>query len=119
MARQVMEQIIQTGRVQRGRIGVSIQDPVAAGVPAGEGALIAEVSPGSPAETAGIRKGDLIVKVDGAPIRSAAQLRNKVGLTPVGKTVQLAVRRDGTVQNLDVEVALAENGVRASNGQRR
>ena len=85
MARQVMEQIIQTGRVQRGRIGVSIQDPSAAGA-VGEGALIAEVSPGSPAEVAGIRRGDLVVKADGMPIRSGAQLRNKVGLTPVGRS---------------------------------
>jgi serine protease Do len=118
MARQVMEQIVQTGRVQRGRIGVSIQDPSASGMPAGEGALIAEVSPSSPAEAAGIRKGDLVVKADGLQIRSAAQLRNKVGLTPVGKSVQLTIRRDGSLQNLEVAIAPAENGSRASFGRR-
>src|SRR5215207_636371 len=57
MARQVMEQIVQTGRVQRGRIGVSIQDLAATGRAGrnNEGALIAAVSPGSPAEKAGVR----------------------------------------------------------------
>jgi serine protease Do len=118
MARQVMEQIVQTGRVHRGRIGVSIQEPSAAGT-IGEGALIAEVSPNSPAEAAGIRKGDLVVKADGTPIRSAAQLRNKVGLTPVGKTVQLTIRRDGSLQNKEVAVAPAENGSRTSTGRGR
>jgi serine protease Do len=113
MARQVMEQIVQSGRVHRGRIGVSIQEPSAAGA-AGEGALIAEVSPSSPAEAAGIRRGDLVVRADGVTIRSAAQLRNKVGLTPVGRTVQLTIRRDGSLQNMEVAVAPAENGSRAS-----
>ena len=118
MARQVMEQIVQTGRVHRGRIGVSIQDASAAGA-IGEGALIAEVSPGSPAEVAGIRKGDLVVKADGMPIRSGAQLRNKVGLTPVGKKVQVTIRRDGVLQNTELAIAPAESGSRASSRRGR
>ena len=88
MARAVMEQIIKTGNVQRGRIGVSVQDlPADARARMGEGALIGEVATGSPAEHSGIRKGDVVVKVDGIPIRSATQLRNKVGLTPVGRVL--------------------------------
>jgi serine protease Do len=118
MARQVMEQIVRSGRVHRGRIGVSLQDPSAAGT-VGEGALIAQVVPSSPAEAAGIRKGDLVVKADGVPIRSAAQLRNKVGLTPVGKSVQLTIRRDGSLQNMDVAIAPAENGSLAPSGRGR
>ena len=116
MARQVMEQIVQTGRVRRGRIGVSIQDPAAPDK--GEGALIAEVSRKSSAEAAGILKGDLVIKADGVPIRSAAQLRNKVGLTPVGKSVQLTIRRNGSVQNVEVEIAPAENGSNAPLGRK-
>jgi len=118
MARQVMEQIVQMGRVHRGRIGVSIQDPSAAGLASGEGAVIAEVIPSSPADAAGIRKGDLVVKADGVPIRSAAQLRNKVGLTPVGKTVELTVQRDGNLQNLEVAIGPAENTERGSGRSR-
>jgi serine protease Do len=118
MAREVMEQIVRTGRVQRGRIGVSIQEPSAADA-IGGGALIAEVAPGSAAEAAGMRKGDLVVKADGAPIRSAAQLRNKVGLTPVGKTVQFTIQRDGSLQNMEVTIGPAENASRASSGRAR
>ena len=115
MARHVMEQIVQTGLVRRGRIGVSIQDPATDN---GEGALIAEVTRSSPAEAAGVRKGDLVIKADGIPIRSAAQLRNKVGLTPVGKSVQLTIRRNGSVQNVEVEIAPPENDGRAPSGRK-
>jgi serine protease Do len=118
MARQVMEQIVQTGRVQRGRIGVSIQDIAAAGrAGRNEGALIAAVSPGSPAEKAGIRKGDVVVKVDGVPIRSAAQLRNKVGLTPVGKSMQLTVERDGRSHEVIIDIVPSVDSARKDNGR--
>src|SRR5206468_262168 len=72
------------------------------GAPAGltEGAVIADVSPGSPAEQGGIRKGDIVVAADGTPIRNAARLRNKLGLTPVGERVHLTVKRKGLVHNL-------------------
>jgi serine protease Do len=83
MARLVMAQIVEHGRVHRGRIGISIKDlssPVGAAAPAGlpEGAVIAEVSPGSPAEQGGIQKGDIVVAADGTPVRNAARLRNRV-----------------------------------------
>jgi hypothetical protein len=70
------------GEVRRGRVGISTQDltpELAAAVHArrNEGALIAEVVPKSPAEQAGIRKGDLVIAANGAPIRSATQLCNK------------------------------------------
>jgi serine protease Do len=111
MARQVMEQIVQNGRMLRGRIGVSIADAASGNAAAKEGALIAEVSPNSPAEAAGIRKGDLVLKVDGIPIRSAAQLRNKVGLKPVGKSVQLTIQRDGSLHYMEVAIAPAKEGL--------
>lgn len=108
MARQVMEQIVQTGRVERGRIGVSIQD-LSTSRRSGprEGALIADVASDSPAEKAGLRKGDVVVAANGTPVRSASQLRNKVGLTPVGKTIPLTVERDGTPHTIQVEVGAA------------
>jgi serine protease Do len=68
-----------------------------------EGAVIAEVVPKSPAEKAGIRKGDLVIAADGAPIRSATQLRNKIGLTPVGE-------RNGSAQTIPVRVGPASEG---------
>ena len=114
MARAVMEQIIKTGNVQRGRIGVSVQDlPADARARMGEGALIGEVATGSPAEHSGIRKGDVVVKVDGIPIRSATQLRNKVGLTPVGRVLRLTIERGNATQTIEVEVGTAQSAAKA------
>jgi serine protease Do len=110
MARRVMEQLVQNGEVRRGRIGVVVQDLVAhagqSGTPT-EGAVVAEVASGSPAERAGIQKGDIVRAVDGKPIRSATQLRNSVGLTPVGQRIQLTFARDGIEKAVSVEVAPA------------
>ena len=49
----------------------------------------------------------MVVAVDGAPVRSATELRNRIGLTPVGKTVQLTVEHEGRSRNVDVTVAPA------------
>jgi len=106
MARQVMEQIVQTGRVERGRIGVSVQDlPATQRNRRTEGAVIADVANASPAEAAGVRKGDIVVAADGTPVRSASQLRNKVGLTRVGSVIKLTVDREGALHDISVQVA--------------
>jgi serine protease Do len=108
MARRVMEQIVQTGRVQRGRIGISIQDLNPSNHSGrNQGALIAEVSPGSPAAIVGMRKGDIVITVDGATIRSAAQLRNKIGLSRIGDRVHMTVERNGGLQTFVVEISPA------------
>jgi serine protease Do len=114
MARAVMEQIVKTGQVQRGRIDVGVQDlPADARARMGEGALIGEVMSGSPAEHAGIRKGDVVVKVDGISIRSATQLRNKVGLAPVGRVLRLTIERGNATQTIDVAVGAAQSAAKA------
>ena len=97
MARQVMDQLISYGEVKRGRIGVAIQDLTpdiaqALGTTRTEGAVIARVEPGSPAERAGLRTNDLVVAVNGAPIHSGAELRNRVGLSRIGDAVDLTHR---------------------------
>ena len=115
MARKVMEQLVATGHVSRGRIGIVLGDidaPVAGHL---EGARITEVSPGSPAERAGLRKGDVILKADDVPIRSATQMRNVIGLTPVGHEVHLTIERDRATENATVQVEpLSEPRARAS-----
>ena len=106
MARRVMEQIIATGHVERGRIGVSLQDLTPdQSKGRNEGAVIAEVAPDSAAEKAGLRKGDVVVMADDRPIRTSAQLRNKIGLAHIGQDVKLTVQRDGVPATVVVTVA--------------
>ncbi|EAQ36911.1 Trypsin-like serine protease [Nitrobacter sp. Nb-311A] len=123
MARQVMEQIVEYGVVRRGRIGVSVQDlstgssePQATG--RSQGALIAGVLRGSSAEAAGIRRGDIIIAADGVPIRSAAQLRNKIGLARIGDRVQLTFDRRGALHTVVVEISAARSAPAASSLRR-
>ncbi|WP_314947020.1 trypsin-like peptidase domain-containing protein [Bradyrhizobium cosmicum] len=120
MARKVMEQIIATGRVERGRIGVSLKDlhpSVSNG--RNEGAAIAEIAADSPAERAGLRKGDIVTAVDGRSIRSAAQLRNMIGLARVGEEVKLALLRNGAPITAVVRVAPALESSNAVSGRGR
>src|SRR6266478_3151055 len=98
MARQVIDQLTRYGEIKRGRIGVAIQDLTpdiaqALGTKYTQGAVIARVEPGSAAERAGLRTNDLVVAVNGAPMRSGTELRNRVGLSRIGDEVQLTVDR--------------------------
>ena len=104
MARKVMEQLAQNGRVERGRIGIALEDLEAPAAGALQGARIKEVSPGSPAERAGLRRGDVILKANDIPIRSATQMRNLIGLTPVGREVRLTIERNRVTEESTVEV---------------
>ena len=109
MARQVMDQLVRFGEVRRGRLGVRTQDltpdiAAALGLERTEGAMIARVAPESPAAQAGIEQGDIVVEVDGAPIRDSADLRNRIGLVRVGRVIEMTVLRDGDRLNLRVEV---------------
>jgi serine protease Do len=104
MAKRVMDQLIATGHVERGRIGIVLEDLE---TPAGDnlgGARIKEVNLGSPAERAGLRKGDVILKANDLQIRSATQMRNLIGLTPVGQQVRMIVERDHVQESVTVEV---------------
>ena len=105
MARRVMEQLVRSGRVDRGRIGLTLLDLDAPNDGRIQGARVADVSAGSPAERAGLRKGDIIVKANDMPVHSATQVRNLIGLTPVGQRVRLVFERDRALGNATVEVA--------------
>ena len=106
MARSVMDQLLRFGQVKRGRIGVVIQDldPQAAealGLAADEGAMIARVEPGSPAERAGLRGGDVVLAVDGQPVQGSGELRNRIGLVEADRSVRLEILRDGRRSRVD------------------
>jgi serine protease Do len=108
-ARHVMEQILQYGRVRRGLIGISIQDLTAdlaakLHIERHSGALVTEVSPNSPADQAGIQKQDLVIEIDGAPVRSSAGLRSKVAERAIGDRLQLTFERHGTSHTVSVQV---------------
>ena len=111
MARQIMDQLLTHGEIQRGRIGVQIQDLIpdlaeALGTSHERGAVVAQVIPGTPAEAAGIQIGDVIVEMNGEPVVGSSDLRNKVGLLRVGDAVRLTIERDG--KPMTIELAVGE-----------
>ena len=112
MAREVADQLARFGKVARGQLGVSVEDhpaamPVALQAETPPGAMVTGVAAGSAAEKAGIKRGDVIIAVDGKPIVSAAQLRTRVGLTPAGKAVAIDLLRDGNRVKTTIVVSSA------------
>jgi serine protease Do/serine protease DegQ len=110
MVRDVMAQLVQFGEVRRGQLGIVPQDLTpdliqAMGLSDQQtGAVIARVDPGSAAERAGLKGGDVVTELGGRPIRGAADLRNKIGLLHVGDVAELTVLRGG--QQLIVHATL-------------
>ena len=109
IARQVMDQLISGGEIKRGRIGVAIQDLTpdiaqALGTTRTQGAVIARVEPGSPAERAGLRTNDVVIAVDGAPIRNGAELKNRVVVARIGDAVDLTIVRGGSERTVAVRI---------------
>ena len=109
MASQAMRQLIDYGEVRRGRLGVAVQSLTpdlaeALSLDAKQGVVVNGVEPASPAEKAGIKKGDVIVAFRGEPVKSAQDLRNRIGLAAVGTDAPLTVLRDG--KRLDLNPTL-------------
>jgi serine protease Do/serine protease DegQ len=109
IARAVMGQIVRHGEVRRGRLGIEMADLTPEvvkklGVTVLEGAVVAVVQPGSPAQRAGLRALDIVTALNGRPIRSAADLRTRLGLTPVGEEVELRIIRAGATRALRVRI---------------
>ena len=107
MAHSVMDQIVGHGKVLRGYLGLLPQDINSAlakqfGLTQAGGALVAEVTPDTPASKAGIKQGDVILKVNGDPVDSANSLRLRISQTAPGSSVRLQISRDGKVQDMNV-----------------
>ena len=111
MAEAVMKQILEYGEVRRGRLGIAIQDVTpelaqALDLDTAEGAVITEVQADSAADKGGLLAGDVVVAVDGVAVLNASELRNRIGLTPVGEALDITVLRDGRRKSLDVEIGV-------------
>ena len=111
MARAVMDQLLKTGKVHRGMLGVTIQSVDAdlassLNLPTARGAIVTSVSNGGPAEKAGLKRGDVILAVNKQPVLDNNSLRNLVASQPPGSNVEVTALRNGRDQNF--EVALTE-----------
>ncbi|MFC5457443.1 DegQ family serine endoprotease [Prosthecobacter fluviatilis] len=109
LARWVMESLVNTGRVDRGFLGVNIQDltPQLAQqfkMDGAKGALVSAVNPGSPADKAGVKSGDVITEFNGKTVKDSRHLKLQVGSTTPGAAVPMNVLRDGKTVNLTVTV---------------
>jgi len=108
IAKKLLPQL-KKGKVERGWLGVMIQKitpelKAKLNLKTEHGALVADVTPGGPAAKAGIKRGDVIVKYDGKPIREMNDLPYLVGTTPVGKVVEVEVIRKGQRKVFQVKI---------------
>src|SRR5262249_50938573 len=120
LARNIMEQILEHGKVVRGYLGVTIQpvDPDMAkafGLSHGGGALVSNVSADSPAAKAGIQRGDIILEINGQQVNGPDDLSVRTAQMAPGTVAHLKVFRQG--QTRDVEVTLAPYPETAEAGQ--
>ncbi len=122
VAMNVKDQLIAHGRVQRGRLGVAIQGvnkelAQSFGLPDARGALIASVDPGSAAEKAGLRSGDVVLAVDGTTVEDSADLPRVIGDKRPGTRIRLDVWREG--KRREVAATLDELNPEASASAQR
>jgi serine protease Do len=115
MAKNIIPQLRDKGKVTRGWLGVSIQ-PVTPdlaqsfGLSSEKGALVSEILPESPAEKAGIKAGDIILEFEGKEIREMNELPRLVAATPVGKKASVRLLRDGKVETVLVGIDKLKDG---------
>ena len=110
-AKLVMDELLKYGKVERGLLGVNIQDLNEAlaksyGRTDTKGALVSQVMPNTPAEKSGIKRGDIVLTYNGVEVTGAAQLKNLVGQEKPGSTAKLVIFRDH--KTLDVSVTLGQ-----------
>lgn len=109
VAMRVKDQIVATGRVDHARLGVVVQDLDQAlaesfGLPRPDGAVISAVQSGSAAAAAGLRPGDVVVRVAGQPVNTAAELSQRIGAARPGETLSLQVWRERATREVRVRL---------------
>jgi serine protease Do len=107
MARLVMDQLIQKGKVTRGWLGVTIQEITPElshkfGLKSAKGALVGDVAKGSPAEKGGLKRGDVILEFNGRKVGDVGNLRNMVAQSKVGAQIPMTILRSGKEYALNV-----------------
>ena len=110
MAKDIMQQLIRHGEVQRGRLGAQAQDLTpqlaeAFNIPFRRGAVVSHVEKGSSADRAGLKTGDIIIEINDKAVRNANTLRNSMGLLRVGQSVKMKVLRDNKILMVNATVA--------------
>ncbi len=109
MAKSIITQLKDKGKVTRGWMGVSVQQVTkdladSFGLPAEGGALVSEVTPDSPAEKGGMKSGDIIISFDGKAIKEMTDLPRLVAATATGKSVAVKIIRDGKEESLTLVI---------------
>lgn len=122
LAKTIMTRLVKEGRVVRSWLGVGIQDlttelATALGLQDARGVVVTQVMPNSPAQRAGLKRGDAILSLDGRPVESAGDLRNRVAHSPVGSEATLEIARGN--KKFQVKVKLAELPADSSSKQDR
>lgn len=123
VVKQVTSQLIDSGTVTRGFLGVGIQDVSkdiadSVGLSAGRGALVTEPTKDSPADKAGIKSGDVITKIDGKEINNALDLSRTIAGKNPGTAVDVTVWRDGKEQQISVTLGKLDEAKVAQNDQK-
>jgi len=118
LAKGIIAQLKTKGEVTRGWLGVGIQDlnpelKEYYGLKDGEGVLVTQAFPGDPAEKAGLKAGDIILKVNGHPVDSSRELSRMIAETPVGLGVEILVLRKGNSRTFHVELSKRKDTERA------
>ena len=110
MARKVMRHLIKYGHVQRGQLGIQIQDltpelALASNIEGNAGVIVTRVIAGSPAAKAGLQIGDVIVDVNTKSVKNSNTLRNAIGMQIVGEKLKLKIVRDGRTKTIQAIIA--------------
>jgi serine protease Do len=122
LAKSIIDELKETGKVTRGYLGVYLQDisddlKDALDLPSLEGVLISEVAPNTPADRAGVQSGDVVLEYDGQKVKDRQSFKLQVAATPVGETVSMKVIRDGKEKKL--RVTIEEYPAEQSRGEER